>query len=159
MTLYSGDHISSHDDLFLGIEKIDPFSENNAQFSLSGPVPGFDNRLTFFATGRRVRYARAIGKDALATGEIIPVFAKNYTLGRDVWNFDQSKPLTVETEAGAVIDDPVPCIDVSVEHKFFGRAQAFQRYLLLSPRSRKFCRHQEADVDEIGIVAFATNTR
>lgn len=71
--------------------------------------PGFD-------LGRnRVRYARAVGTDTLGTGEIIPVFAKNYAFGRDVWNFDQAKPLTVETEAGAVIDDPIPCIETAVE--------------------------------------------
>lgn len=53
VTVYGGDHVSSRDDLYLGINELDPLSENNAQFSLSGPVPGFGNRLTFFATGRR----------------------------------------------------------------------------------------------------------
>jgi len=53
VTLYGGDHVTSRDDLFLGIEKIDPLSENNAQVSLSGPIPGLGNRLTFFVTGRR----------------------------------------------------------------------------------------------------------
>ncbi len=68
------------------------------------------------ALGRnRVRYARAVGTDTLASGEIIPVFAKNYTFGRDVWNFDQAKPLTVETEAGTPIDDPIPCTVTAVE--------------------------------------------
>jgi len=68
------------------------------------------------ALGRnRVRYARATGTDTLLTGEIIPVFAKNYTFGRDVWNFDSAKQLTVESESGAPIDDPIPCVVTAVE--------------------------------------------
>lgn len=89
VTLYAGDHVSSRDDLYLGIDELDPFSENNAQFSLSGPVPGFNNRLTFFATGRRFesdgwlngRRMFNINGDTLGTfdgkeaviGEIVPM--------------------------------------------------------------------------------------
>ncbi len=89
VTLYSGDHISSRNDLYLGIDEVDPLSENNAQFSLSGPVPGLGNRLTFFATGRRFEsdgwlYGRRMfdingdtlgtfnGREAVA-GELVPM--------------------------------------------------------------------------------------
>lgn len=67
--------------------------------------PGFD-------LGRnRVRYARPDSIDRFG----VPRFKKSYNFGRDVWNTDQAKPLTVETEAGGVIDDPIPCVVTAVE--------------------------------------------
>lgn len=67
--------------------------------------PGFD-------LGRnRVRYARPDSIDRFG----VPRFKKSYNFGRDVWNFDQAKALTVETEAGEIINDPIPCTVTAVE--------------------------------------------
>jgi len=50
--LYLGDYLSSHDDLYLNISKFNPLSIKNMKFNISGPVPGFGDRLTFFLFGR-----------------------------------------------------------------------------------------------------------
>ena len=52
VNLYAGDYVSAHDDIFIGVDQVKPLNTSNAQFSLSGPVPGLKNNLTFFATGR-----------------------------------------------------------------------------------------------------------
>jgi outer membrane receptor for ferrienterochelin and colicin len=52
INLYAGDYVSSDDQLYLGIDDIDPVATHNIQGSLSGPVPLFGDKLTFFATGR-----------------------------------------------------------------------------------------------------------
>jgi len=52
ITGYAGDYLSGHKETFLHIDRVQPLSIRNGQFSLSGPVPGLGQRLTFFATGR-----------------------------------------------------------------------------------------------------------
>jgi outer membrane receptor protein involved in Fe transport len=49
-SVYVGDYLSTHDDIFWNIQEINPtFS---GQGSLSGPVPGVGERLKFFTSGR-----------------------------------------------------------------------------------------------------------
>ena len=48
---WSGDYISSHDDIFFDIDDVGPTKNRNFQASLSGPV--IRDKLTFFVTGRR----------------------------------------------------------------------------------------------------------
>lgn len=52
VNLYAGDYLSADDDLYLGIDEVDPLATHNVQASLSGPVPGLGKKLTFFATSR-----------------------------------------------------------------------------------------------------------
>lgn len=47
---YIGDWVSNKSDIFLGIDNINPLSEKDFQFSLSGPI--VQNKLGFFITGR-----------------------------------------------------------------------------------------------------------
>ncbi|MBD3223180.1 MAG: TonB-dependent receptor plug domain-containing protein [Caldithrix sp.] len=49
-TLYMGDYISGHDDIFWNIGSVNPIS--NFQGNLSGGVPGFANRLKFYLSSR-----------------------------------------------------------------------------------------------------------
>jgi outer membrane receptor protein involved in Fe transport len=49
--LFSGDHVSSHTDRFVGIDNINPLAERDFQATFSGPIPGIKN-LGFFATTR-----------------------------------------------------------------------------------------------------------
>lgn len=44
--IYAGDYISSRDKIFYNIGKINPFSINNVQLSLSGPI--IKNKMTFY---------------------------------------------------------------------------------------------------------------
>ncbi len=48
---YSGDYISTHDNLFFNINDVNPTDNYNFQGSLSGPI--VKDKLTFFVTGRR----------------------------------------------------------------------------------------------------------
>ncbi|MBN2366770.1 MAG: hypothetical protein EH225_12740 [Calditrichaeota bacterium] len=48
---WSGDHLSSRDDLFFNIDDHDPFNNHRLEGTLSGPVPFFSNTMTFFASG------------------------------------------------------------------------------------------------------------
>lgn len=58
LMIYGGDYYStkkdkvSKQDLYLDLDNISPFATKNYQGTLSGPVPGFGDKLTFFATGR-----------------------------------------------------------------------------------------------------------
>lgn len=53
ISFYSGDYASSNSDVFLGIDDVDANNIFNIQGGLSGPVPGFGDKLTFFASVRR----------------------------------------------------------------------------------------------------------
>ena len=50
MSLYFGDYLSDHTDIFRGIDHIDPFAIKNYQFSLNGPL--FTKKLNFYTTAR-----------------------------------------------------------------------------------------------------------
>ncbi|GAB4373736.1 MAG: TonB-dependent receptor [Calditrichia bacterium] len=52
-TIYLGDYISSHDDIFWNIKDVNPIV--NFQGSLSGPVPFLKNKINFFASGRYLK--------------------------------------------------------------------------------------------------------
>ncbi|NOZ62900.1 MAG: TonB-dependent receptor [Calditrichaeota bacterium] len=51
-TTYFGDRVSTHKDIFLNIEDVNPLSQTNFDVSLNGPVPTLGNKVTFFASGR-----------------------------------------------------------------------------------------------------------
>ncbi len=48
---WTGDHVSSHSDVFFNIDAIDPFNNRRLEGTLSGPVPLLGKNLTFFASG------------------------------------------------------------------------------------------------------------
>ena len=48
---WTGDHISGNDDVFFNIDERDPFNNSRYEWSLSGPVPLFGDKLTFFTSG------------------------------------------------------------------------------------------------------------
>lgn len=52
VSMFAGDYISNHKDVFMHIDDIDPFSITNTQFSLSGPIPLLGNKITFSILGR-----------------------------------------------------------------------------------------------------------
>ena len=49
---YVGDRFSNNKDVFMNIDKINILSIKNFDASLSGPIPGFGNKLTFFSSAR-----------------------------------------------------------------------------------------------------------
>ncbi len=54
LKVYSSDYVSNFKDYFVGIDKINPLANYNMQGSLSGPIPGTNDRLTLFLNGRYV---------------------------------------------------------------------------------------------------------
>jgi len=48
---WTGDHFSTHDDIFFNIDDIDPFNNSRAEATLGGPVPLLGKNFTFFASG------------------------------------------------------------------------------------------------------------
>ncbi len=50
VTAYIGDNLSTHDDIFLAIDKINPVSVQNYEINLSGPI--ISDRLFFYTNGR-----------------------------------------------------------------------------------------------------------
>lgn len=52
ISFYSGDYFSKDADIYMNISDVTPLDIRNMQVSLSGPVPLFGKRLTFFITGR-----------------------------------------------------------------------------------------------------------
>jgi outer membrane receptor protein involved in Fe transport len=49
---YTGDYVSSRKSLFQNVEHVSPADLHNIEGSLSGPIPGTDNRLKLFVSGR-----------------------------------------------------------------------------------------------------------
>lgn len=52
ISFYSGDYVSSNNNIFTNIDDINPADVYNVQGNLSGPVPGFGNLIKFFLSGR-----------------------------------------------------------------------------------------------------------
>ncbi|MBN2280310.1 MAG: TonB-dependent receptor [Candidatus Marinimicrobia bacterium] len=52
ISMYGGDYISNHTQTFINIDAINPLSVKNLQISLSGPVPFWEDRLSFSIMGR-----------------------------------------------------------------------------------------------------------
>ena len=77
---YLGDYLTSDTDLYQRIGKISPTDTYEFQGTFSGPVPGFGNRLTFFASGRFVNN-------------------DGYLYGRNI-----VRPLGAEADTGRIID-------------------------------------------------------
>lgn len=52
ISAYFGDYVSSHDSIFTNIDQISPTSVYNIQGNISGPIPGLENLVKFFLSGR-----------------------------------------------------------------------------------------------------------
>lgn len=50
LRFWTGDNVSSHKDLFLNIDDVDPLNNSRTEATLSGPVPFTNNKLTFFSS-------------------------------------------------------------------------------------------------------------
>ena len=54
LSIYAGDRVSTHKDVFENIEALDPLNVFNTDVSLSGPVPFTGKRVRFFASSRLI---------------------------------------------------------------------------------------------------------
>jgi len=82
LSAYTGDYLSDHTDVFNDIDDFEILNDKNIEMSLSGPVFGKGDKLTFFASGRWEdkdgylygyrKYTRIPVRDSL-TNEIIPI--------------------------------------------------------------------------------------
>ncbi|MCH7682043.1 TonB-dependent receptor [candidate division KSB1 bacterium] len=52
VTVYAGDYLSTGDDIFFNIDDVEPSGLFNIEGHLSGPVPLFGDKVTFFANAR-----------------------------------------------------------------------------------------------------------
>jgi outer membrane receptor protein involved in Fe transport len=52
LSFYTGDKVSTRNDVFLDIDRVQPFNSTVTEGTLSGPIPGFGNEFTFFLSGR-----------------------------------------------------------------------------------------------------------
>ncbi len=52
VTVYAGDYLSTSDDIFFNIDDVEPSGLFNIEGHLSGPVPLFGDKVTFFANAR-----------------------------------------------------------------------------------------------------------
>lgn len=52
ISAYSGDYVSSHKNIFTNIENVSPTNVYDIQANFSGPIPGLENLLKFFISGR-----------------------------------------------------------------------------------------------------------
>jgi outer membrane receptor protein involved in Fe transport len=53
LSFYTGDYLSTRNDVFFNIDDIDPLNNMVTEGTLSGPVPLTNNKITFFLSGRR----------------------------------------------------------------------------------------------------------
>lgn len=86
LSAYGGDFATTRTDLFERSSAFSPLGNAEANGSLSGPVPGLGDRLTFFASGRAVRnggylYGRRVVQPVYApTDQRIPVAVGDRTV-------------------------------------------------------------------------------
>ena len=86
LSAYGGDFATTRTDLFERPRAFSPFGNAEANGSLSGPLPGLGDRLTFFASGRAVRnggylYGRRVVQPVYApTNERVPVVVGDRTV-------------------------------------------------------------------------------
>ncbi len=52
LSFYTGDYVSQHNDTFFDINNINAFSNQVLEGTLGGPVPGLNNLVSFFLSGR-----------------------------------------------------------------------------------------------------------
>jgi len=52
ISLYSGDYISRHKDVFFNIDEINPGNNIVGEFTLGGPIPFLEKNISFFASSR-----------------------------------------------------------------------------------------------------------
>ncbi|MGE5402841.1 MAG: TonB-dependent receptor [Ignavibacteriales bacterium] len=52
LSFYTGDYMSSHDNIFNNIKSINALGSNVSEITLSGPIPFLDDYFSFFASGR-----------------------------------------------------------------------------------------------------------
>ncbi len=52
LTLFCGDHLSSHTKQFMNIDNVNPLANTNLQFNISGPIPFAGKKLSFSLLGR-----------------------------------------------------------------------------------------------------------
>lgn len=52
LSFYTGDYASAHDNPFYNISDFTPFSNQVIEGTVGGPIPGLDNLVTFFFSGR-----------------------------------------------------------------------------------------------------------
>jgi outer membrane receptor protein involved in Fe transport len=52
VSFYLGDYVSSHNDIFMNIDDVNPSNVYNIQGFLSGPIPGIENFAKIFLSGR-----------------------------------------------------------------------------------------------------------
>lgn len=55
LSAYTGDRVSNRTDIWTNIDQVKPFSTSVAEGTLSGPIPGLGQTLTFFFSGRADR--------------------------------------------------------------------------------------------------------
>jgi hypothetical protein len=52
ISVYTGDRVSNHDNIFLNVKSIDPFSHVVTEGTFGGPLPGTNGALSFFLSSR-----------------------------------------------------------------------------------------------------------
>lgn len=85
VSAYTGDYVTSNTDVFANVGKLVSFRTNNAQGSLSGPIPFVDG-LSFYLTGRYYH-------------------DEGYLYGTRVYNVTDRSPYTMKDPGGNTITD------------------------------------------------------
>ena len=92
LSTYIGDYASSHDDVFLHIDEVNPLATHNVQLSLSGPLPSFLGSASNFS----VLLRQSAGEGYL--------FGEQLFLTSDSSNFDNpDNPYIEATGSGDVV--------------------------------------------------------
>lgn len=118
LSFYSGDYISSHKDIFVNIDDINPFANHNLEGTLSGPLSflGLDgNSNTFFMSAR---YNASEGY----------LYGVREHLTTDSANFERKKYVTIEKDEGSFITTTEYRDEWYIENKGDGK------YVPMNPR-------------------------
>ncbi len=106
ITTYTGDYISNHRKTFLNIDDVNPFSIYNVAATLGGLIPIFEDKLTFYLTGRRH-------------------YDEGYLFGTSIFNPSDSSNFNADDRTdwyvGATGDSAMVPMAPELENSFYGK--------------------------------------
>lgn len=106
LELWSGDYLSSHDEIFWGIDEIDPTALYNIQGSVGGPI--LSDHLTYFVAARRsyndgwlygINTYRPQGRDVRGDSTLVSMSSSSRWSGQATINWQASGVFKVKLDA------------------------------------------------------------
>lgn len=117
-TVYSGDHVSSNDDIFFGVNDVNAVNTRNFEISLHGPL--IKDRLFYFVNTRYINRGGWIGGRRKFRPNFVPIGAALNGNGMPLLNADGTFRL-IPSDSSAIGDNKI--VDMNGSEELFAQAK------------------------------------